>query len=381
MKGAVGHSRRRYHVTHVYRSLGEMLSEARLDSIHVLLPPELHAQTTCEIIAAGVDVLLEKPMATSVDECEDLVERAQLAGVKLGVGHNFLFAPVYERLKQDLLAGRLGRPDEVTITWNKCLGQLASGPFDLWMLREPKNIMLEVGSHSVAHMLDLIGPVKILGVRPTNHIDLPGGARFFRRWHVEAESGSIALTLKFSFVTGFPEHMIHIRGSLGSATVDFKRNTYLLQRHTPAAPDLDRYRTTISKANVLKSQARSTLARVIYSKFRPIAGTPYCQSIAGAVQSFYNNSRDLIDHRLSPKLGREVVRICEEIGQQNTSTREPRPVSRIGSMAREPNGVAPAQSVEQPGNLALGCYRFYWSRTGSATSSRWTHNSGARSQP
>ena len=211
----------RHNVAHVYRSLGEMLSDTRLDSIHVLLPPELHARTACDIIDARVDVLLEKPMATSVDECEDLVERAQLAGVKLGVGHNFLFAPVYEQLKQDLVAGRLGRPDEVTITWNKCLGQLASGPFDLWMLREPKNIMLEVGSHSVAHMLDLIGPVKILGVRPTNHIDLPAGARFFRRWHVEAESESVSVTLNFSFAPGFSEHMIHVRGSLGSATVDF----------------------------------------------------------------------------------------------------------------------------------------------------------------
>ena len=95
----------------------------------------------------------------STEECDGLIEHARSAGVKLGVGHNFLFAPIYERLKQDLAAGRLGRPDEVTITWNKGLGQLVSGPFDLWMLREPGNIILEVGSHSVAHMLDLMGPI------------------------------------------------------------------------------------------------------------------------------------------------------------------------------------------------------------------------------
>ena len=97
---------------------------------------------------------------------------------------------------------------------------------------------------------------------------------------------------------------------------------------------------------------------MIYSKFRPIAGTPDCQSIAGAMQSFYNNSRDLIDYRLSPKLGREVVRICEEIGQQNTSTCASRPVSRIGGWGPRRNGVASARSVERPEILLLGVTGF-----------------------
>ena len=115
-------------------------------------------------------------MAIAAEECESLIEHARSTGVKLGVGHNFLFAPIYERLKRDLAAGRLGRPDEVTITWNKGLGQLQSGPFNLWMLREPGNIILEVGSHSVAHMLDLVGPVR----DPRGTGDKPSG---FARWN------------------------------------------------------------------------------------------------------------------------------------------------------------------------------------------------------
>ena len=42
--------------------------------------------------------------------------------------------------------------------------------------------------------------------------------------------------------------MIHVRGSLAAATVDFERNTYLLHRHTPAGLDFDRYRMTVSEA-------------------------------------------------------------------------------------------------------------------------------------
>ena len=88
---------------------------------------------------------------------------------------------------------------------------MQAGPFDLWMLREPGNILLEIGPHLVAHLLDLVGPTEILGVHATNPLDLPGGARFYRRWRVEAGPSSPAVTLSFSFAPGFSEHSIRVR--------------------------------------------------------------------------------------------------------------------------------------------------------------------------
>ena len=64
-------------IRQVYTSLGDMLSTARLDVVHVLLPPELHAKMASETIDAGVHVFLEKPMATCGDDCSNLIEKAQ----------------------------------------------------------------------------------------------------------------------------------------------------------------------------------------------------------------------------------------------------------------------------------------------------------------
>ena len=79
-----------------------MLSEGRagLDAVHVLLPPDLHAQAASALLDAGLHVFLEKPMATDAEECSALVERAASRGVAIGVNHNFLFAPVYEELRR-----------------------------------------------------------------------------------------------------------------------------------------------------------------------------------------------------------------------------------------------------------------------------------------
>ena len=343
----------RYNIARVYQSLDSLLSDGHVDAIHVLVPPELHAQAAGQIIDAGVDVLLEKPMAIAAEECEGLIELALSKGVKLGIGHNFLFAPIYDRLKQDLAAGRLGQPDAVTITWNKVLGQLRSGPFNLWMLREPGNIILEVGSHSVAHMLDLVGPVKIIDVQASNALDLPGGARFFRRWRIEAGHGAIGVTLNFSFAPGFSEHTIHIRGSLAAATLDFERNTYVLHRHTAASLDFDRYHMLIAEAKSLKSQARGTLVRTIYSKLRPMGGSPYGQSIARAMQSFYANPGSSIDARLSPELGRDVVRTCLAICQGVTSAD-----TATYQASGERNVSATVRSSAHPEILVLGATGF-----------------------
>ena len=330
----------RYGVARIYTSLGTMLSEGQLEAVHVLLPPDLHAQAAGEIIDARVDVLLEKPMAIEADACQDLIDRSVVAGVKVGIGHNFLFAPIYERLKQDLASGRLGRPDEISITWNKALGQLQSGPFNLWMLRDPANILLEVGPHSVAHMLDLVGPVEILAVQATNPVELPGGGRFFRRWRVQAGPASVGVTLNFSFSSGFSEHTIHVRGSLAAATVNFERNTYLLHRHTPAGLDFDRYHMTAADAKALKDQARGTLGRVLYSKIRPTGGSPYGQGIARALQAFYAGTAGSLDQRLSPELGRDVVRTCAEIGRMAPGTSATQPLPSVKLEAPVANGVA-----------------------------------------
>jgi hypothetical protein len=90
-----------------------------------------------------------------------------------------------------------------------------------WMLRDPSNIMIETGPHSVAHMLDLVGEPDEMEVRASNPIELPTGRKFYRRWQVNAVKGQTAIELRFSFVPGFGEYTIHVRGSLAAGDGGF----------------------------------------------------------------------------------------------------------------------------------------------------------------
>jgi UDP-N-acetylglucosamine 3-dehydrogenase len=80
-------------------TVGELL-DLGLDAITVAAPTQLHHEIALACIARGVHVLVEKPIASSVEEGNDIVAAAKRAGVTLMVGHVERFNPAVEAVKQ-----------------------------------------------------------------------------------------------------------------------------------------------------------------------------------------------------------------------------------------------------------------------------------------
>lgn len=306
-----------------YAGLEAMLAGQKLDAVHILTPPQTHYTTARQALESGVHVLLEKPMCTEAGEAAELAELAGARGLQLGVNHNFLFHAEYERLRSALAEGAIGRIDHVSIVWNKPLGQLTAGPPDLWMLREPQNIMLEIGPHLAAHLLDLVGRPESWEVRVENPCEIPGGATFFRRWRIAASRGKVAADLLMSFNQAFTEHYIHVRGSHGSARVDFENQTFTLDRPTRYGIDFDRYFRVRRAGRSLVSQARRNVLDYVLSKFKLSGrGNAFGLSIERSLQAFYNALPETpvlphkTDLRMLPGVGADVVRFCCQVAER-----------------------------------------------------------------
>ncbi len=91
-------------------SLSELLAVEEIDAVSVCVPHNLHRTVALAAIAAGKHVLLEKPMALTVGECDEIIDAAERAAVRVGVSHNQLFHPPHARACQLLESGALGRP-------------------------------------------------------------------------------------------------------------------------------------------------------------------------------------------------------------------------------------------------------------------------------
>jgi nucleoside-diphosphate-sugar epimerase/predicted dehydrogenase len=340
-----------------FSSIEEMLQPGHgLDAVHVLLPPHLHEMAARQSLEAGMHVLLEKPMGTDAEECGRLVELAAERSRHIGVSHNFLFYPVYEQLMADIRSGALGVIDHVRITWAKELPQITAGPFQHWMFAGPENLILEIGPHSVAHFLHLAQvcaemnrenpAIEDVGVRVAKPVRLPGGRVAFQRWQVDAVSGSTGFQVEWSFVPSFGEHHIHVRGSLGSATVDLDRNLYVAERHTGRHVDFDRYAVLSQAAGAMRAQGRRNLADYVLGKAGLSAGgNVFATSIAGALRAFYAGVAGApMDPRIDGAMGRQVVEWCRRSGAE-AAARAPRVVA-------EPAAATSVQGT--PDVLVLG---------------------------
>ena len=92
-----------------YTDYEQMLDEAKPDLVSVAVPTRFHREVATTVLARGVHVFLEKPIASTVIEGQKIVDCARAAGVKFTVGHIERFNPAVIALKQQLDAGQLGR--------------------------------------------------------------------------------------------------------------------------------------------------------------------------------------------------------------------------------------------------------------------------------
>ncbi len=92
-----------------HRDHREMLRQEKPDVVAICTWPSSHAAIAADCAAAGVrGILCEKPMAVSPQECDQMIEACQEAGVFLGIGHHYRFQPSIWAARDLIAAGALG---------------------------------------------------------------------------------------------------------------------------------------------------------------------------------------------------------------------------------------------------------------------------------
>ncbi len=305
-----------FSISGVFTSLDDML-KANPDVVHVLLPPNLHNEAAWKILEAGCHVFIEKPMGLDSRECQSLVDLADSKKLKLGVNHNFLFLPSYEKLRQQASDGTLGKLDQVTINWLYPLPLVQFGPFNNWILREPRNLFFEIGSHLSSFMMDLVGPLDRVQADNFAPVDLPGGNRVYRRWHVHGEKGGIAVDLNLSVKPGCTDRSITVRGHAATAKCDFDRDLYYRDEPSGYGLLFDNFFTARRMARQIAGNGLSNLSRSLVNTLKKAPGAnPFGLSIERSIKAFYSGLDGTLDPRLDGRFGVSVIAACEQITRQ-----------------------------------------------------------------
>lgn len=100
----------------IVRDWRELVADPALDVIDVVVPNHLHADIAVAALEAGRHVLLEKPMATTVADCDRIVAAVERTGRLLSVGLELRLSIQWGRIKQLIEEGAVGRPRYVNVS-------------------------------------------------------------------------------------------------------------------------------------------------------------------------------------------------------------------------------------------------------------------------
>lgn len=190
-----------------YADFRELCADPEVDAIYIASPHEYHAEQAVAALDAGKHVLLEKPMALTLADCDIIIAAAERAKPRLIVGHTHAYDPSYRAMAQLVRSGELGR-----------LGMILAFNYTdfLYRPRRPEELDTARGGgitfNQVSHQIEvarLVGGGLVRSVRANTGILDParpteGNCTAF----LEFENGAAA-TLVYSSYDFFDSNELH----------------------------------------------------------------------------------------------------------------------------------------------------------------------------
>ena len=153
------------HATHPWARLApsaaEVWADANIDAVVIATPPETHRDLAIAALESGKHVLVEKPLATSVADAEQMLAVARRCGRALLVDHTFLFTGAVRRMKDYIDAGEVGD-----------IYYFDSTRINLGLFQSHTNVIWDLAPHDIAILLHLIkAPVRRVSAVGASHVN------------------------------------------------------------------------------------------------------------------------------------------------------------------------------------------------------------------
>ena len=163
---------RQFGIPSTYSDLSDMLSKEHLDIVDVCTPPKVHALVALEAMESGCNVLLEKPMAPSLHDCDKMIEASKKFGVKLSVVHNQNFYPPFLKARKLVEGGAIGKLIGMRVLILTPRDEYIAHE-DHWIHKLPGGAIGETGPHAVYMSLAFLNNVKYVNVCARKQSDYP----------------------------------------------------------------------------------------------------------------------------------------------------------------------------------------------------------------
>jgi predicted dehydrogenase len=150
-----------YNIPAVYPTLEAMLDGADLDLVVNLTPIPFHGATSRTILEAGKHLVVEKPIATTLEEADKLIELANARDLKIVVAPPDMLYQNYVDAKRLLADGAIGRPCFARVRGSNAGPASGNWPLDpTWFYQEGSGPLFDMAVYALHEITGLLGPAK-----------------------------------------------------------------------------------------------------------------------------------------------------------------------------------------------------------------------------
>ena len=190
-----------------------LIADREVDIVVLATPSHLHCEQTLQAIAAGKDVICEKPMASSIEEADRMIQAAHRGGRLLTVFQNNRYMPSFQQVRQVIASGVLGRIVQIRISIHSFARR-----WDWQTLKEFSGGELNTtGSHFLDQALVLFGPSEPEVFCHMERTLTSGDAEDHVKLILRAP-GAPLLDIEISKACACPQNRWHVMGTRGGLT-------------------------------------------------------------------------------------------------------------------------------------------------------------------
>jgi predicted dehydrogenase/nucleoside-diphosphate-sugar epimerase len=313
-----------------HASAEEALATGAIGAAHVLVPPDLHRAVAAPLLAAGIPVLLEKPLAASPAECAELLDAARGSGATLGVNQNFVFHPAFVRLRRLVETRALGRPGFVDCLYNVPLRQFAARQFGHWMFAEPLNLLLEQAVHPLSQLAVLAGPVRETAAFAGPPVEINPAMRVFPTVTTTLDCAHLPAQLRLAVGQPFPFWQVTVVCDDGVIVADILGNRVVTHGRTRWLEAVDGALSATRSGAMLARDGIGNLLGYGLSmlRLRP-RSDPFFVSMRGSIAAFHAALDAGTRPETDAAFGAALVETCARIAAKAFPPPAPRPAPAL----------------------------------------------------
>jgi predicted dehydrogenase len=295
---------KRFGIPHTYTKLSDMLSRENLDIVDVCTPPQIHTSVAIESMERGCNVIIEKPMAPSIKDCDSIIEASKKNGVKLSIVHNQRFYPPFlkaEKLVKDGIIGKLTGMRIIVLTSREEYMVHENH----WIHKLPGGAIGETGPHVVYLSLAFLDNVRNVEVHAQKTLDFPWV--LYDHYNIELKGKNLCSSIIVSHASDCALEEVDLIGTEGMIRIDLQSMTLIHY----AKKDLKPTSLALSSLSVAGQMVKGICSNVLSVLFK--------KSFLGHdifMERFINCilNDDLVP--VTPEEGRETIRVMEMIVQK-----------------------------------------------------------------